>query len=142
MKAHSGGTGDSVSLSEFGLRSTAPRRAVLEVLKRGGHLTAAAIFELVARDLPGTSLQAVYNVLAAFTEAGLVRRIELPGSSALYESRVGDNHHHLLCMDCGRVEDVPCVKGAAPCLAPSQTHGFSIMSAEVTFTGLCPDCRV
>ncbi|MFV0451916.1 MAG: Fur family transcriptional regulator [Propioniciclava sp.] len=140
METRSGGTGDAVRLGERGLRSTAPRRATLEALNRGGHRSAAEIFALVARDLPGTSLQAIYNVLAAFTEAGIVRKIELSGNAALYEARVGDNHHHLLCVNCGRIEDVPCVQGAAPCLAPSEGHGFEILSADITFTGLCPDC--
>lgn len=134
---------DSVSrrLQSSGLRSTAPRRAVLEVLDGGGHKDAAAVYQKVKEQLAGTSLQAVYGVLTALTNAGLARKIEVSGgTSALYEARVGDNHHHLICVSCGRIEDVACVVGEAPCLTPSNDHGFQINTAEVTFTGLCPDC--
>ena len=129
------------SLSDAGLRSTGPRRATLHVLSRGGHFDAAEVFEAVKQELPGTSLQAIYGVLAALTEAGLVRKIEPAGGPAHFERRIGDNHHHLVCSACGRIEDVPCAIGEAPCLTASHTHGFTIESAEVTFNGLCPTCR-
>lgn len=134
---------DNVSrrLQTSGLRSTAPRRAVLEVLDEGGHKDAATVYQKIKEELTGTSLQAVYGVLTALTEAGLARKIEVSGgASALYEARVGDNHHHLICINCGRIEDVACVIGEAPCLTPSNDHGFQIYTAEVTFTGLCSDC--
>ncbi|WP_343212814.1 transcriptional repressor [Arthrobacter sp. Br18] len=91
--------------------------------------------------LSGSSTQAVYGILAAFTGAGLVRRFDPPGSATLFECRVGDNHHHLVCVQCGAVQDVDCVIGAAPCLTPSDTAGFTVFSAEVTFNGLCRQCR-
>lgn len=129
-------------LHEAGLRTTAPRRAVLTVLKSGGHHHAAAVFERVRRELPGTSLQAIYGILGAFTEAGIVRKIEPEGGSALYEIRRGDNHHHLHCVNCGRLEDVTCVVGQVPCLTPDVDLGFRVDLAEVTFKGLCPECQV
>lgn len=129
-------------LHAAGLRTTAPRRAVLNVLQQGGHFGAAEVYDLVREELPGTSLQAVYGVLGAFTAAGITRKIELEGGSALFEIRRNDNHHHLLCMECGRVEDVPCVVGHAPCLTPVDDLGFTTMVAEVTFKGICPDCQV
>jgi Fur family ferric uptake transcriptional regulator len=86
-------------------------------------------------------VQSVYNALGDFVATGLVRRIEPAGHAGLYELRVHDNHHHLVCSGCGRIEDVDCVVGQAPCLAPSATHGFAVHTAEVTFWGLCPDCR-
>jgi Fur family transcriptional regulator, stress-responsive regulator len=94
----------------------------------------------VRDDLGEVSQQAVYDVLRALTDAGLVRRIDPPGSVARYEARVGDNHHHLVCRACGAIEDVDCAVGAAPCLAPAQTHGFVVDEAEVVFRGLCPTC--
>lgn len=129
-------------LHAAGLRTTAPRRAVLTVLRSGGHHDAAEVFEHVRHELPGTSLQAVYGILGALTEAGVARKIEPEGGSALYEMRRGDNHHHLLCVNCGRVEDVPCVVGRAPCLIPAENLGFRVELAEVTFKGLCPECHV
>ena len=86
------------------------------------------------------SQQAVYDVLRALTDAGLVRRIQPPGSVARYESRVGDNHHHVVCRSCGAIADVDCAVGAAPCLTASDDHGFAIDEAEVIYWGLCPDC--
>lgn len=127
-------------LSTAGLRSTAPRRAVLDALSRGGHLDASDVFDSLKHDLPGTSLQAIYIVLSALTEAGLLRKIESTGGPARYEARIGDNHHHLVCRSCGRIEDVDCVIGAAPCLTPSTTAGFTVEQAEVVFHGVCADC--
>ena len=128
-------------LKAVGLRSTAPRRAVIDALQAGGHFDTAELFDMVQRELPDTTLQTMYVVLAALTEAGLVRKIAPAGAAAHYEMRVGDNHHHLLCTGCGHLEDVTCAVGAAPCLAPSETHNFSIHAADVTFHGLCPNCR-
>lgn len=127
-------------LGNAGLRSTAPRRAVLEVLSRGGHLDASEVFESLKHDLPGTSLQAIYIVLGALTQAGLLRKIDGTGGTTRYEARINDNHHHLVCRSCGRIEDVDCAIGAAPCLTPSSTAGFTIEQAEVVFHGLCPAC--
>lgn len=128
-------------LSAAGLRSTAPRRETLRVLSRGEHWSAAAVFDAVAERLPGTSLQAVYGVLSALTEASVLRKIEPPSSAALYELRIGDNHHHLVCTVCGEIRDVPCAVGAAPCLEASTDHGYAIVSAEVTYHGVCPECQ-
>jgi Fur family ferric uptake transcriptional regulator len=87
------------------------------------------------------STQAVYDVLAAFTGAGLVRRFEPAGHPARYECRTGDNHHHLVCRACGRTEDVDCAREAGPCLLPGTTHGFTVEEAELLFWGYCPDCQ-
>lgn len=124
------------------LKVTAPRVAVLGVLSGNGHQDAERVFSAVATSLPKTSLQAVYGVLAALVAAGLVRKIEPAGSSALYEARVGDNHHHLVCLNCKRVEDVDCVIGESPCLTPSNMLGFAIQKAEITFWGLCSQCQL
>lgn len=123
-----------------GLRVTAPRRAAYRVLTDLPHARADEVFERVRATVPGTSLQAVYNVLGDFVEAGIARRIEPSGQPGLFELRVGDNHHHVVCTSCGRVDDVDCVGGEAPCLHPEHANGFQIQTAEVTFWGLCPDC--
>ena len=122
---------------EAGLRVTEPRVAVFEAVAAMRHADADA----VCRRMPETSVQAVYDNLAALTGAGLLRRIEPAGHPARYEARVGDNHHHLVCRRCGRTEDVDCVVGASPCLTAGEAHGFAIDEAEVTFWGLCPACR-
>ena len=124
-----------------GLRVTRPRLAVLEVLGGGGHLEVDEIVNQVRGRLDSVSVQAVYDVLGALARAGLARRIEPAGSPARYEARTGDNHHHVVCRGCGTVEDVDCAVGAAPCLDPSDAHGFELDEAEVTFWGLCPACQ-
>ncbi|GAA2240293.1 Fur family transcriptional regulator [Rarobacter faecitabidus] len=124
-----------------GLRVTAGRIAVLDALASLPHANADLVFREVSRTLPTTSIQSVHNVLADLTGAGLVRRIEPAGSAALYERRVGDNHHHLVCTRCGAVTDVDCVVGESPCLTPSNTSGYIVNVAEVTFWGLCPACQ-
>jgi len=129
------------TLRGAGLKVTEPRIAVLNALTDNPHSSAERIFAAVLPSLPSTSLQAVYGVLAALTTAGLLRKIEPAGSSALYERRIGDNHHHLVCTACGAVRDVDCVVGAAPCLTPSEAGGFTVHTAEVNFWGVCPDCQ-
>lgn len=127
-------------LRSAGLRVTRPRLAVLTSLAGQAHASADEVCATVRAVLPGTSLQAIYNVLTDLTEAGLLRRLELAGSSARYERRVADNHHHLVCRTCGAIEDIDCAVGETPCLAPSISHGYAIDEAEVTFWGLCPSC--
>ncbi|GAB3123502.1 Fur family transcriptional regulator [Glaciibacter psychrotolerans] len=133
------------SIHAVDLKVTATRLAVLAALSTRPHSSAEVMFEAVSRELPATSMQAVYGVLAAFTAAGLVRRIEPAGSAALYERRVGDNHHHLVCTRCTAVHDVDCAVGEAPCLTPAQSTGsaagFVVHEAEVTFWGLCASCQ-
>jgi Fur family ferric uptake transcriptional regulator len=130
-----------ILLRDHGLRVTRPRIAVLEVLAEGGHFEVDEIANRVRGRLETVSMQAVYDVLGALARVGLARRIEPAGSPALYERRVGDNHHHVVCRGCGAVGDVDCAVGDAPCLDPSNTHGFVIDEAEVTFWGLCPTCH-
>jgi Fe2+ or Zn2+ uptake regulation protein len=132
---------DEDLLRSKGLRVTRPRLAVLEVLSGGGHLDVEEITERVRGRIDSVSTQAVYDVLGALARAGLARRIEPAGGPARFEARAGDNHHHVVCRGCGEVADVDCVLGQAPCLDPDATHGFEIDEAEVTFWGLCPDCR-
>jgi Fur family ferric uptake transcriptional regulator len=123
-----------------GLRVTMPRQIVLTWLAQHPHSTAEEIGTGVRGQYGALSFQAIYGVLAACTDAGLLRRIEPAGHPARYERRVGDNHHHIVCRRCGRTEDVDCVVGARPCLEPADEHGFAIDEAEVVFWGLCPAC--
>lgn len=128
-------------LREAGLRVTAPRLAVLEALGEVSHVDVETIALRARRRLGTLSAQAVYDILRAFGKAGLVRRIEPAGSPAVYETRVGDNHHHIVCRACGSIADVDCMVGAMPCLTPSSASGFLIDEAEITFWGLCPECQ-
>ena len=123
-----------------GLRVTAARVALLEAVRDGDHLGVESLASGVRDRVGHVSLQAVYEALHALTGAGLIRRIEPPGSPARFEGRVGDNHHHLVCRSCGAVADVDCAVGEAPCLTASDDHGYSIDEAEVIYWGLCPDC--
>ena len=122
------------------LRVTRPRLAVLNAVHAHPHADTDAIIQASRRDLPEVSHQAVYDVLRALTDAGLVRRIQPSGSVARYEARVGDNHHHVVCRACGMIADVDCAIGTTPCLTMSDDHGFSVDEAEVIYWGRCPDC--
>jgi Fur family ferric uptake transcriptional regulator len=128
-------------LRHAGLRVTAVRVAVLTALADAPHADTETTIARVRATLGSVSTQAVYNVLAALTDAELVRRIEPAGSPARYEVRVGDNHHHVVCRRCGATADVDCAVGERPCLTPSETHGYLLDEAEVTFWGLCPTCQ-
>ena len=123
-----------------GLRVTAARVALLEIVRDGDHLGAEAIASGVRDRIGHISLQTVYDALDALAAAGLIRRIEPAGSPARFEGRVGDNHHHVVCRSCGAVTDVACAVGEAPCLTASDDRGFSIDEAEVIYWGLCPGC--
>lgn len=127
-------------LRDADLRVTRPRVAVLAAVHGGPHADTNSIIEAVREDLGEVSPQAVYDVLRALTEAGLVRRIQPPGSVARYESRTGDNHHHVVCRSCGAIADVDCAVGEAPCLTASEVHGYAVDEAEVVYWGRCPDC--
>jgi Fe2+ or Zn2+ uptake regulation protein len=134
----------SARLRMADLRVTRPRVAVLEAVHAHPHADTETILSTVRIRLPDVSRQAVYDVLNALTAVGLVRRIQPLGMVARYESRVGDNHHHVVCRSCGVIADIDCAVGEAPCLTPSDgdnvLDGFVLDEAEVIYWGLCPDC--
>jgi Fur family transcriptional regulator, stress-responsive regulator len=131
----------ALSLRAKGLRATTQRVAVLEVLHHHPHADADDIFHIVRAALPTISRQAIHLIVQDLSAQGLIRRISLPDSaSARYETRIGDNHHHVQCVACGRIEDVDCVVGHAPCLTPSDTHGMRIIEASIVFRGVCREC--
>lgn len=127
-------------LHQHGLQVTPQRIAIMRVVAGTPHITADAVAEAARAELGAISRQAVYNALGVLVEKGLLRRIQPLGSPTLYEDRVGDNHHHLICRDCGEVVDVDCAVGAAPCLEPSDDNQFQIDEAEVVYWGRCPAC--
>jgi Fur family ferric uptake transcriptional regulator len=127
-------------LRQHDLRVTAQRLAVLRAVAEEPHVAADRVAETVRDELGSVSVQAVYDVLGVLTEKGLLRRIQPAGSPARYESRVDDNHHHLICRTCNRMVDVDCAVGEAPCLSAADDHGFEIDEAEVVYWGRCPAC--
>lgn len=134
----------SLALHSLGRRVTRQRLAVLAAVEHCPHATADDAAAAVRAEVPFITVQSVYVVLADLTDAGLLRRIETPHSPARYETRVGDNHHHAMCTGCGRIEDVDCAVGQAPCLTPHWTPGskrMTIQIAEVLYQGLCDTCR-
>lgn len=128
------------TLSAVALRATRGRMSVLHVLAEHPHSDAEQVHALVRRDLPGISVQSVHNALNDLTRVELVRRIEPSGSTALYECRTRDNHHHAICLGCGAVSDVECVSGVAPCLDADLPSGFHATEAEIVFWGMCAPC--
>lgn len=129
-------------LREHGLQVTPQRIAVLQAVQSQPHTTADAVADTAREQIGSISKQSVYDALAALVDAGIVRRIEPAGSAARYETRVGDNHHHLVCRGCAAIVDVDCVVGAAPCLTAADAAGYTVDEAEVTFWGTCPTCAV
>ena len=127
-------------LRDRGIHVTAQRLAVLRAVDAHPHVTADGVADAVRAEIGTISKQSVYDTLGLLVAEGLVRRIQPPGSSALFETRVADNHHHLVCRDCGRLADVDCAVGDTPCLTASDDLGFDIDEAEVVYWGRCPEC--
>jgi Fur family transcriptional regulator, stress-responsive regulator len=134
-------TDAAVLLRQHGLRVTAQRLAVLRAVSAEPHVTADTVAETVRTELGSVSLQAVYDVLGVLVDVGLIRRIQPAGSPARFESRVSDNHHHVICRSCGRTDDVDCAVGLAPCLTAVDDKGYEIDEAEVIYWGRCPQCQ-
>lgn len=131
----------SAQLRAKGRRVTKQRLAVLAAVHDNPHSTADAVVTAVRQELPGITVQSVYVVLADLTDINMLRKFEPPGSAGLYETRTGDNHHHAYCIRCGKVEDVDCAIGVAPCLTPSDFHGMALLSSDVLYRGICADCQ-
>jgi Fur family ferric uptake transcriptional regulator len=127
-------------LRQRGIQVTAQRLAVLRAVAGQPHITADAVAEVVRAEIGAISLQSVYDALGILVAEGLIRRIQPSGSPARFEDRVGDNHHHLICRVCGRLVDVECAVGSAPCLGAIDDRGYEIDEAEVAYWGRCPDC--
>ena len=128
-------------LRSHGLRVTRQRLAVLDAVSAVPHATAEDTVQQVRSVLPTMSIQSVYVVLTDLEAIGMVSKLEPPGSAARYEIRTQDEHHHIYCVRCGMIQDVPCAAGQSPCLSPSENHGFELLATEVIYRGVCPDCR-
>jgi Fur family ferric uptake transcriptional regulator len=133
-------TDSAALLRERGIQVTAQRLAVLRAVGRQPHITADEVAEIVRAEIGAISLQSVYDALGLLVAEKLIRRIQPSGSAARFEDRVGDNHHHLICRSCGRIVDVDCAVGSAPCLSAVDDRGYAIDEAEVAYWGRCPDC--
>ena len=127
-------------LQKHGVQVTAQRLAVVRAVAGRPHCTADDVARDVRKEIGAISRQAVYDALGMLTEKGIIRRIQPAGSPAVYEDRVGDNHHHLICRTCGKTVDVDCAVGDAPCLTAADASGYQIDEAEVIYWGLCPAC--
>jgi Fe2+ or Zn2+ uptake regulation protein len=127
-------------LRQRGIQVTAQRLAVLRAVSRQPHITADGVAEIVRAEIGAISLQSVYDALGVLVAEGLLRRIQPAGSPARFEDRVGDNHHHLICRICGRMVDIDCAAGSAPCLSAADDMGYEIDEAEVAYWGRCPEC--
>ena len=129
-------------LRQRGYRVTGQRLTVLRAVSREPPVTADAVAETVRAEMGSISIQAVYDVLGVLVDVGLVRRIQPAGSPARFEARVSDNHHHVICRSCGRVADVDCADGSAPCLTAVDDMGYEIDEAEVIYWGRCAECQI
>jgi Fur family ferric uptake transcriptional regulator len=127
-------------LRAHGLQVTAQRLAVMRAVSGRPHCTADEVAEDVRADIGTISRQAVYDALRVLSAKQLIRRIQPAGSPVLYDPRVGDNHHHVICRTCGKAVDVDCTVGEAPCLTAASDSHYVIDEAEVIFWGTCPGC--
>jgi Fur family ferric uptake transcriptional regulator len=127
-------------LRQRGIQITAQRLAVFRAVSAQPHITADAVADVVRAEIGAISLQSVYDALALLVAERLIRRIQPAGSAARFEDRVGDNHHHLICRICGRLVDIDCAVGSAPCLTATDDKGYEIDEAEVAYWGRCPEC--
>lgn len=128
-------------LRQHGVQVTAQRVAVLAAVSLHPHSTADHLVESARAGIGAISRQSVYDALGIFEQVGIVRRIQPVGSPAMFEDRVGDNHHHIICRTCGSLADVDCAVGTTPCLTASNSHGYLIDEAEVAYWGVCPQCQ-
>ena len=135
------GTHPADLLRQHGIQVTAQRLAVLRAVSQHPHVAADGVVDAVRAEIGAISVQSVYDALAVLADGGLIRRIQPSGSPARFEDRVGDNHHHLICRACGRMVDVDCAVGAAPCLEAADDNGYEIDEAEIIYWGRCPDCQ-
>ena len=135
-------TDPASALRERGVQVTAQRLAVLRAVERHPHATADTVAVDVREQIGAISRQSVYDALGTLVDVGLLRRIQPVGSPARFEDRVDDNHHHLICRECGRLVDIDCAVGSAPCLTPKEDFGFQIDEAEVAYWGICPVCQM
>ncbi len=124
-----------------GMQATAQRLAVLRAVSSQPHITADVVVAIATKEIGTISRQAVYDTLGLLAEKGIIRKIQPVGSPALYEDRISDNHHHLICRNCAMVVDVDCAVGQTPCLTAADAMGFEIDEAEVAYWGLCPSCQ-
>ncbi|MDS1271035.1 Fur family transcriptional regulator [Lipingzhangella sp. LS1_29] len=127
-------------LRQAGLRVTGPRLSVLRWVAEHPHACAEDVGHAVRQRIGSISTQAVYDTLSACTRVGLLQRVEPAGHPARYECRTGEEHHHLVCRDCGRIDDVDRAERAGQCLVPNESNGFLLERTEVLFWGRCPDC--
>ena len=128
-------------LRSNGLQVTAQRLAVLRAIERLPHGTTDEVADAVRDEIGAISRQAVYDALGVLDDKGLLRRIQPARSPARFERSADDNHHHRVCRVCGRIVDVQCAHGSAPCLTAADDAGFEIDEAEVIYWGRCPECR-
>ena len=127
-------------LRKNGLQVTAQRLAVMRAVSQNPHCSADYVAQAVRAELGTISRQAVYDVLGVLVDKGILRRIQPAGSAALYEDQVHDNHHHLICRQCGLTTDIDAVIGESDCLVVARNSGYQVDQAEVVFWGLCPQC--
>lgn len=128
-------------LRQHSIQVTAQRVAVLRAVAHQPHVTADEAAAIVRGEIGAISRQSVYDALGVLVANGLIRRIQPAGSPARFETRVGDNHHHVICRICGRMADVDCAAGSVPCLTATDHRGYAIDEAEVVYWGRCPECQ-
>jgi Fe2+ or Zn2+ uptake regulation protein len=132
----------SERLRERGLRATSQRLVMNRLLRQSNrHLSAEQLLDEASEQLPGVSLPTVYATLELFEQLGIVRRVNGGGGTLLWDTRA-DAHHHMICRNCGRIEDMETPLDLERARRSAARSGFHPDRAEVVVSGLCSSCAV
>jgi Fur family ferric uptake transcriptional regulator len=120
---------------------TRQRRVILEELKKmDSHPTADEVFQVVRRRLPRMSLGTVYRNLETMSRSGIIKKLEISGSARRFDAKL-DTHHHVRCVKCGKIEDLPAEPFSIIEIVSDKISNYEIIDHFLELVGICPDCR-
>jgi Fur family transcriptional regulator, ferric uptake regulator len=132
-------------LKNTGLKATLPRLKILDIFQTGKqrHMTAEDVFRVLLEERSDIGLATVYRVLTQFEQAGLLIRSNFESGKAVYELNEGQHHDHLVCLDCGRVEEFYDPEIEQRQYAIAQTRGFELQEHALALYASCQktDCE-
>jgi len=129
-------------LNKAGVRVTNQRSLILDIIRRGrGHLDADEVYRQARQRHPSISLSTVYRNLRLLKELGLVDELHFDETHHHYEVKPSAEHHHLVCLGCGKVIEFQCPLSQHVKDSIAEVESFEIVSTEVRMAGYCPKCR-
>jgi Fur family ferric uptake transcriptional regulator len=126
-------------LKSTGLKATIPRLKILEVFQRGGqrHMSAEDVFRVLLQERADVGLATVYRVLMQFEQASILSRSQFEGGKSVYELNEGQHHDHIVCLDCGQVEEFFDPEIELRQQAVAKLKGFTITDHELSLYATC-----